>query len=196
MTQTPTRNYAASTAKSAPAVVQLVLTPVMTALVFVVTFLPFLRIPLPGVPGGYFNFGDIVIFAAALTFGPVVGGFAGGVGSSLADVASGSAAFAPFTLVVKGSEGLVAGYVARRGFRRNELLAWLSGGFILVAGYFMTVTFLYGLPLALFPELPADIVQAVSGGAVGLPVSRVLRNSLPAILLQGRTGGRRPPGPG
>ncbi len=166
----------------------------MAALVFAVTFPPFLHIPLPGVPQGYFNFGDVVVFTSALTFGPLVGGFAGGVGSSLADALSGSPAFAPFTLVVKGTEGLVAGYIARRGFRRSDFIAWLVGAAILVTGYFLTVTYLYGLPAALFPELPTDVAQGVSGGIIGLPLSRKLRTSLPAILIQHRTTPSKPAG--
>ena len=49
---------------------------IMAALVAVATFL--VQIPIPATKG-YLNFGDIVIFVSALTFGPIVGGFAGGV---------------------------------------------------------------------------------------------------------------------
>ena len=167
------------------AVVILAVTAVMSAFVFIVTFFQPLQIRFPAT-GGYFNFGDIMIFTSAFTFGPIVGAFAGGVGSSLADVGSGSANFAPFTLVIKGLEGFVAGYVAQKGIRGREYLAWFLSGAILVVGYFLVVAFLYGLPSALFPELPGDVIQAVSGGLVGLPVSRALRARLPP-LLKGRS---------
>jgi uncharacterized membrane protein len=159
-------------------------TAVMTAFVFIVTFFQPLQIRFPAT-GGYFNFGDIMIFTSAFTFGPIVGGFAGGVGSSFADVGSGSANFAPFTLVIKGLEGLVAGYVAQKRIRGREYIGWFLGGTILVVGYFLVVAFLYGLPSALFPELPGDVIQAVSGGLVGLPVSRALRARLPPLLKGG-----------
>ena len=61
---------------------------VMAALVAVATFL--VQIPIPATKG-YLNFGDIMIFISAFTFGPIVGGFAGGVGSAISDIASGYA---------------------------------------------------------------------------------------------------------
>jgi len=67
--------------------------------------------------GGYFNVGEIMVYTAALLMGPVVGGFAGGVGSAIADVALGYTVFAPGTLVIKGVEGLIVGYLARRRFK-------------------------------------------------------------------------------
>ena len=163
------------------AVLTSAVTAVMTAFVFILTFFQPLQVRFPAT-GGYFNFGDIMILTSAFTFGPIVGGFAGGVGSSLADVASGSANFAPFTFVIKGLEGFVAGYVAQKAIRGREYFAWFLGGTILVVGYFLVVEFLYGLPAAIFPELPGDVVQAVSGGLVGLPVSRALRGRLPLSL--------------
>ena len=54
----------------------------MAALVCIATLI--IRIPNP--MGGYFNIGDVMIFVSALTFGPIVGGVAGGIGSSLADL--------------------------------------------------------------------------------------------------------------
>src|SRR6266581_5047781 len=83
---------------------------VSTALVFVVTRLA--AIPISAFNGQEFDLGDVMIFTFAWTFGPGVGAFAGGIGSALSD-ASLPSPFAPFTLVIKGAEGLLAGYVAR-----------------------------------------------------------------------------------
>ena len=55
-----------------------------------------------------------MIFVSAFTFGPIVGGFAGGVGSAISDVATGYAYFSPFTLIIKGAEGLIAGLISNR----------------------------------------------------------------------------------
>ena len=60
----------------------------LTALVTAVTLL--VRIPLPATDG-YVNIGDSIIVAAALLFGPRVGGLAGGFGSALADLLGGYA---------------------------------------------------------------------------------------------------------
>lgn len=58
----------------------------MVALVTVATML--IQIPIPATQG-FFNIGDAIIMVTALTFGPVVGGIAGGLGSSLADLLGG-----------------------------------------------------------------------------------------------------------
>jgi uncharacterized membrane protein len=57
---------------------------------------------------GYINVGDAMIFTNALLFGPIVGGVAGGIGSAVADFIS-YPVFAPYTLVIKGFEGFIAG---------------------------------------------------------------------------------------
>ncbi len=85
--------------------------------------------------GGYFNVGEIMVYTAALLMGPIVGGFAGGVGSMLADVALGYGVYAPGTLVIKGIEGFIVGYLSLYSFKpasRIRLLSLsLAAGFIL-----------------------------------------------------------------
>ncbi len=83
-------------------------TAIMTALVFVFTVIFSLYIP---ETEGYFNIGETGVYIAALTGGPYVGLIAGGVGSALSDVALGYTHYAPITLVVKGAEGLIVGYL-------------------------------------------------------------------------------------
>tara|TARA_B100000315_G_scaffold114602_1_gene105118 strand:- start:1342 stop:2202 length:861 start_codon:yes stop_codon:yes gene_type:complete len=76
--------------------------------------------------GGYFNVGEIMVYTSAILMGPFVGGFAGGVGSMLADVSLGYTVFAPGTLVIKGIEGFIVGYLAQYRFRpdsKNRLTA-------------------------------------------------------------------------
>jgi uncharacterized membrane protein len=64
---------------------------------------------------GYFNVGEIMVYTAALVMGPEVGAFAGGVGSMMSDIALGFPIFAPGTLVIKGAEGFIVGYLGARG---------------------------------------------------------------------------------
>jgi len=96
--------------KPKSAILQLTLTIVFAALVAATTLM--VRIPIPATTG-YFNIGDAMIFVAALVFGPVVGGLAGGCGSAIADII-GYPLFAPYTLVIKGMEGWIAGKITRR----------------------------------------------------------------------------------
>ncbi len=171
-------------------VVTMTLTAATTALVLVVTY--FVSVPLPATQGQVFDAGDIMIFISAMTFGPVVGGFAGGVGSGLSDALHGYSIFAPFTLVIKGSEGLVAGYLATKDLHGRELLlAWLSGSIIMVTGYFTAESLFIGLVFgssslpgitAAILEFPFNVIQVFAGGIIGIPISRNLKKSLPQVL--------------
>src|SRR3989454_1287500 len=106
-------------------VITITVTAVFTALVFLSTYL--FQIPIPATQG-YFNLGDIMIFITALTFGPTVGGFAGGIGSALSDALGGFGTFAPFTFIIKRSAGFVAGLISRRSVQRRTLMVgWALG---------------------------------------------------------------------
>ena len=166
-------------------VVTITVTAVFTAMVYLSTYL--FQIPIPATQG-YFNLGDIMIFISSLTFGPTVGGFAGGIGSSLSDAFGGFGTFAPFTLIIKGLEGYVAGLISRRSLQRRTLMiAWAAGSVIMVLGYFVAESFLIGLffgqssvtgIVAASGEVPFNILQVVGGGAVGIPVSIGLKYAL------------------
>ncbi len=186
-------------------VVTMTLTAVTTALVLIVTY--FASVPLPATQGQVFDGGDIMIFITSMTFGPIIGGFAGGVGSGLSDALHGYSYFAPFTLVIKGSEGLVAGYLAQRSLRGKQLpLAWLSGSVLMVSGYFAAESYFIGLVFgtsnlpgiaAALLELPFNVLQVFAGGLIGIPVSRNLKKSLPSILFAAKQRDKNPsPGNG
>jgi len=164
--------------KKENALIQLSLISVMTALVTVGTMI--IRIPNP--MGGYFNVGDAVIFICALTFNPVIGGIAGGVGSAIADII-GFPVFAIPTLVVKGLEGFLASLITNRKDVRRDVLAVAIAGSEMVIGYFLVELYplQWGLGGAL-AEVPGNIAQIVVGGFVGIPTALVLRRRLPDIL--------------
>lgn len=179
-------------------VVTLTLSATFIALVFVATY-PFSSLfPVPSTQG-YYDPGDIMIFVAALTFGPVVGGISGAVGSALSDALGGFGTFAPFTFVIKGLEGYLVGLVVLRGVsRKTLLLAWVIGGLILVGGYFLSETYFIAWIFGASPytgiaaalgELPINILQAVGAGLVGIPASSVLRSALRTSAYYPRLGG-------
>lgn len=200
---------------------ELALTGLMAALTLVVTrsFI----IPIPQTKG-FFNVGETAVYMAAVLFGPRVGALAGGVGSALADLSLGYAAFAPYTLVIKGIEGYVVGALGYRGrgvagiigtivgllvgvwaltgaswlvkaagvaviiaagtalvlMSRDErarrtgarLTAMISGGLLMVLGYFIVQAFVMRLGVAAaLVEVPYNIVQMTVGIVAGLGVS-------------------------
>jgi uncharacterized membrane protein len=83
---------------------------------------------------GYFNVGEIMVYTSALLMGPFVGAFAGGVGSMISDLSLGAPYFAPGTLVIKGIEGFVVGYLGTRTFPKVTKTGWrgIALGFGLV----------------------------------------------------------------
>ncbi len=159
-------------------VLTIALSAVMAALVAAATYL--IQIPIPQT-GGYLNVGDAMIFTAALIFGPVVGGFAGGVGSAISDLVLGFAGFAPITLVVKGVEGVLAGIISNGKSSPRDILGAVVGGAEMVLGYFLAEFFLLGAGYAALVEVPGNIFQVVFGGLIGLILSDIVRKHLPAI---------------
>lgn len=162
--------------KKQKAVIQLSLMAIMSALVTVGTLI--VRIPNP--MGGYFNVGDVMIFVAALTFNPLIGGVAGGLGSAIADII-GFPVFALPTLVIKGLEGLLASLITNKKNVYRDVLAVVAAGTEMVIGYFIVEVYLWGLGGAL-GEIPANIAQIAIGGLIGIPIALVLRRRLPEIL--------------
>ena len=148
----------------------------MSTLVAVGTLI--VRIPNP--MGGYFNVGDVMIFVAALTFNPLIGGVAGGLGSAIADII-GFPLFAIPTLVIKGLEGLLASLITNKKNVYRDILAVVVAGTEMVIGYFLVELYLWGIGGAL-AEVPANIAQIAIGGIVGIPIALVLRRRLPEIL--------------
>jgi uncharacterized membrane protein len=148
----------------------------MAALVCVTTL--FIRIPNP--MGGYFNVGDVAIFVTALTLGPLTGGVAGGLGSSLADLI-GFPVFAPFTLIIKGLEGFIAGLITNKKGVLRDVLAVVVAGIEMIVGYFIAETYLWGVGEALL-EVPGNIGQIAVGGLLGIPIAVILRKRLQEII--------------
>ena len=140
------------------------------------------RVPIPAT-NGYLNFGDIMVFTSALLFGRLVGGLAGGIGSAIADMI-GYPPFAPYTLLIKGLEGFVAGSIRDGKSNRRDFLGWLVGAIVMVSGYFLAEAYALGLGIpAAVGEVPFNIVQVLSGAVVAIPLTRGLRNRIPKILI-------------
>ena len=150
---------------------EIAISAIMASLVCATTLL--IQFPVPATQG-FFNVGDAMVMAAALTFGPIVGFFAGGIGSSLADLIGGWYVWVPFTLVIKGLEGFLAGSIMvlddeDKGVKK-KIVAWIVAGSEMVIGYFLVQYYMYGLGAAL-TEMPFNILQMVVGGIVGIPLS-------------------------
>ena len=89
----------------------LALTAISTALVCIATIAFSFYVPQTR---GFFNIGETMVFTTAILFGPVIGAFAGGVGSMLADILLGYPHYAPATLIIKATEGAIVGFLSRK----------------------------------------------------------------------------------
>lgn len=153
---------------------EIAISAVMAALVCATTLL--IQLPIPATQG-FFNVGDAMVMVAALTFGPIVGFLAGGFGSSLADLFGGWYVWVPFTLVIKGLEGFIAGSIIvlddkDKGVKK-KIIAWIIAGSEMVVGYFLVQYYMFGMVAAL-TEIPFNILQMIVGGIVGIPLSTVI----------------------
>ena len=176
--QSPNSKRARGFMKKENTLVNISIMAIMTALVTVGTLI--IRIPNP--MGGYFNVGDVMIFVCALTFNPIIGGLAGGIGSAIADII-GFPLFTFPTLIIKGLEGFLASLITNKKNVFRDVLAVVVAGSEMIIGYFLVELYAlqWGLGLAL-AEVPGNIAQIVIGGLVGIPIALVLRRRLPEIL--------------
>jgi len=151
---------------------------VMTSITMIFT----LAVRIPFAPTkGYVSLADVAIYFASFAFGPLVGGFAGGFGTGLADVIGGYAVpWAPISLLIHGLQGLVAGFVARKGSLSFILLGWLLGSVIMVGGYFIAGALIFGSGAAL-TEMPGNLGQVGVGGLGGMLLFYAVKKAFPSI---------------
>ena len=126
-----------------------------------VTGATMLSIPVPGFRL-YFNLGEGILYTVALLVGPRYGAVAGGLGAALGDILLGYPQWAPFSLVIKGLEGFVVGFLARRAPR---WIALAAGALVMMGGYTSAAATLDG-PAAAPLEALTDLTQTGIGAAL------------------------------
>ncbi|NLB23561.1 MAG: ECF transporter S component [Clostridium sp.] len=148
----------------------------LAALIFVATYL--LKIVLPI---GYIHIGDGMILAGAVLLGPAVW-LPAAIGSMLADIMLGFSAYALPTFLIKGIVGFSAGYLLKRTNRLVGVVGvFIAVEIIMVGGYFLTETIMYGFYGAI-PQIVSNLIQGASGVVIGVvlyPVLVKMRHGLP-----------------
>ncbi len=153
---------------------RLVNSSLMAALVVVGTMV----IRIPTFTRGYIHVGDSVVYLCGIFLGPLYGGVAAGLGSFLADVLAGYVVYAPVSLLIKFFDAMVVGFIYLRLTKKHPStlkklavfsLAVFFGGLIMVLGYLIFESALYGFPTAVLGVVP-NIVQAVIGGILFAPI--------------------------
>jgi len=169
----------------------LVIAALFTAVIAVATIA--IPIPLPG--SGYANPGDALVIVAGCLLSPFWGSMAAGLGSMLADILLGSAAYAPATMLIKGLMAALAGFIFRRFAKKriNRMLLIICTAFmaevVMVTGYFLYESFLFNQVIASL-NLIGNIVQGLVGITLSAMLLPMLLNSKPIMNLLGLGGDR------
>lgn len=172
------------TLKAAPfSVKEIALSGLFTAMVFIATMFINIRLPI-SINGGLIHFGNVILFTVSIVFGKRKGAIAGAFGMGLFDIVSGWAAWAPFTFVIRGVMGYLAGSIA--DFRGKgggsfifNLLAIFISGIWMLCGYYLAEVILYGNWLTPATSIPGNISQLVIGLLALILVPILKRIKLP-----------------
>ncbi len=133
------------------------ITGICAALIFVVTFL--IKIPVPmTVTGAYINLGDTIIYIVAFLINPVFAMLAAAIGSALADVLLGAGVYIVPTFIIKGMMGLFCAMINKNESFGRYLIACLVGGVIMVVGYSSFEAVAFGVSVAI-ANLPYNLIQ-------------------------------------
>jgi uncharacterized membrane protein len=172
-------DHTQSYSKTSQKTLDLIMTSMLVALVFLSTF--FLNIKLPiSVNGGLVHLGTAMLFIASILFGPKKGALAGAIGMGLFDIVGGWLLWAPITIVARGLQGFIVGKIAWSKGRKGSSLALnviatiVSIPFMIAVYYFGEVI-LYGNWIVPLTSIPGDLLQNALGMIIALPVCIALK---------------------
>ncbi|MEB2631903.1 ECF transporter S component [Peribacillus frigoritolerans] len=170
-----TQSYSRSSQKT----MDLIITAMLIALVFLSTF--FLNIKLPiAANGGLVHLGTAMLFIASILFGPKNAALAGAIGMGLFDIVGGWTLWAPITIVARGLQGYIVGKIAWSKGRNGTSIAFNVIATIvsipfMIAVYYIGEGILYGNWIAPLASIPGDLVQNILGIIVAVPVCVALK---------------------
>ncbi|WP_291635966.1 ECF transporter S component [Clostridium sp.] len=142
---------------------------------------------------GVLHLGDSMIFLSAILFGRKKSAISSAVGMCLFDLLSGYTMWAPFTLVIKGVMGYIAGTIAyRKGYNgdnaSNNIFAFVVAGVWMIVAYYLggaiILTFIskeFAIKQALIislKDIPTNILQVVGGIVLALPLITALKRKI------------------
>ena len=129
-------------------------------------------IKIPSPMNGYINLGDCIVLLSGWLLSPVYGFFAAGMGSALADLFSGYAAYAPATFLIKGLMALIACggvklFQKRVDKQFSRIISGVTAELFMIAGYWLFEGFLYGF-ISSAVNIPANGLQGLAGLILGI----------------------------
>ena len=168
-----------SYSKTSKKTLDLIMTAMLVALVFLSTF--FLNIKLPiSVNGGLVHLGTGMLFIASILFGPKKGALAGAIGMGLFDLVGGWLLWAPITIVARGLQGFIVGKIAwSKGHKGSSLALNVTATIVsipfMIAVYYFGEVILYGNWIVPLTSIPGDLLQNALGMIIAIPVCVALK---------------------
>jgi uncharacterized membrane protein len=150
----------------------LVINALFVALTLVATMFINLKLPIAG-NGGLIHLGNVPLFIAAFVFGRRTGAIAGAFGMGLFDLISGWTIWAPFTFIIVGAMGYVAGLIGEKVPGKRAVvysIAVIAALLIKIVGYYFAEVVLYSNWIAPFGSIPGNVLQVVFAGLVVVPI--------------------------
>ena len=146
---------------------ELTLSAVMSAFVFIATFVPKIPIPL-----GYAHLGDAAIFLAVIFCGRKIGILSGVIGSALADFLSGFPIWILPTILIKAAEA----EIFFRLREKNFLLSLVAACLVMTAGYTLFGALLYESLSAGLSSTPGLLLKSAVNVAVTIFLTAALKH--------------------
>ena len=137
---------------------RLVIAAMFAALVTGLTFFP--KIPIPG--GGYVHLGDAMIYLAASFLPLPYAMAAAAIGGGLADILSGFASYAPFTIIVKALLTVAFTSKNEKILAKRNYFAPMAGLVITPVIYLFADAILANSFAAAVPNMIWNLAQAVA----------------------------------
>jgi uncharacterized membrane protein len=128
----------------------------------------------------YFHLGETIILTSSILLGRWGGAFVGGVSSALADMLLGFPVWMPFSFVIHGVEGFLAGHVANGTGGVRDVAGMALGVAFMITGYAIAVYFMYG-EAAVYLEILGDSAQGLLGIITAYPFTRFLLRRFPTL---------------
>ena len=170
--------------------VNLALTGLMAALVFIATYFFNIKIYVAG-DKTMIGFANVFCILSGLLLGPLYGGIAAGVGSGLFDVLGGWASSAPVTLINKFAMAFICGLIVWGGDKLGKELSRVIVGAVtgslsycvLYLGYSYIMLLLAGSSqqagaIIIATKAGATLANAVIADVIGIPFYYAIRNAL------------------
>ncbi len=136
----------------------------LTALMIALTFIAGSVIKIPTL-NGFMQPGDCMILLGAVLLGKKRGALSAAIGMGLIDATSGYLIWAPFSFVIQGAMGLVAGIILERFERKTYkvyLLSFIVAGFVSLGGYFVANAIMGGVIMGVVHGFLPSIFYAIA----------------------------------